>query len=111
MNNPEYHMMLETFMETAKMQNQKLVDGAVFIFVPRMSKDDRGASILTWMPDNDDSDEGSVWHDVFVSLLWALLNAGVKDGVLKNMIDYASKNLDKTKSTDLMETFEGGEVN
>ena len=110
---PEYAMMLETFMETAKAQNQKLVDGAVFIFVPPVAEGENGASVLSWMPEYCEREVGMVWHDVFVSLLWALINAGVDTKTLKEMVDYAATNSDSIKSSDLMESFKvkGGEVN
>jgi len=108
--NPEYSMMLETFMETAKAQNQKLVDGAVFIFIPP-SAEPSESSVLSWMPEYCERDSGLVWHDVFVSLLWTLLNAGVEQSVLRDMVDYAATNLNHIKSSNLIETFGGGEPN
>ena len=111
MINPEYTMMLETFMETAKAQNQELVDGAVFIFIPSGASESNESSVLSWLPDSSKKNSGLVWHDVFMSLLWALLRSGVEPSVLIDMVDHAKGNVGEVRSRDLSDEFECGEIN
>ena len=111
MINPEYTMMLEAFMETARAQNQELVDGAVFIFIPSGDTDLNESSVLSWLPDSGSQKNGAVWHNVFMSLVWALLRSGVEADVLTDMISYADKNISMVRSSDITDTFSCGEVN
>jgi hypothetical protein len=106
----EYTMMLEAFMETAKSQNQELVDGAVFVFVPQ-GGDANEATILSWISDHCERSDGLVWHDVFVAMLWTLLKSGVEGDVLRAMVEYAIKKQDLIDTSDVSEFFGEGELN
>ena len=111
MINPEYAMMLEAFMETARAQNQELVEGAVFIFIPSGDSGSNESSVLSWLPDTDSKSSGAVWHSVFMSLVWALLRSGVEADVLTDIINHANKNLDSVRSNDITDDFSLGEIN
>jgi hypothetical protein len=92
MSDPKFGMLVESFMEHAKQQDQSVVDGAVFIFLPR----DGGAidaSLFSWVPDEGGKKTSEVWHDVYLAMLYALIKTGVDIPTLHEVIDYAAKNI------------------
>lgn len=110
MRTTEYTMILEAFMETAKAQNQELVDGAVFIFVPAGGNANE-ATVLSWMSDHCDRSDGLVWHDAFIAMLWTLLKSGVDADILRGMIEYAAEKVEKISTTDVSACFGEGDLN
>lgn len=106
----EYTMMLEAFMETAKAQNQELIDGAVFIFVPAGGNSNE-ATLLSWMSDHCKRSNGVVWHDAFIGMIWTLLNSGVEEKVLVDMIKYVSSRKGDVTTTNVIDAFGEGELN
>lgn len=110
MLDPEYAMMLESFMQTAKSCNQQLVDGAVMIFVPR-GGETADSTVVSWMPDHVDKDAGLIWHDIFLTMLWTLMNAGVSGEILTDMVSYAVKHSGSISSSDLSAQFVEEEAN
>lgn len=106
----EYTMMLEAFVETAKAQNQELVDGAVFIFVPANGNSNE-ATLLSWMSDHCKRSDGLVWHDAFIGMIWTLLKSGVEKKVLVDMIEYVASRSNEIKTTNVADAFGEGELN
>lgn len=104
----EYAMMMESFIENAKAQNQELIDGAVFIFVPS-GGNVYEATLLSWISEHCDRSDGLVWHDAFIAMLWTLLKSGVEPQVLKDMVEYAAKRQSAISATDVSSVF--GEEN
>jgi len=109
-NEAEYLMLLESFMETAKAQNQQLIDGAVFIFVPSGGNANE-ATLLSWISEHCERSDGLVWHDAFIAMLWTLLKSGVEAQVLRDMVEYAVKKKDAISTTDVSQAFEEGDLN
>jgi len=109
--NPEYAMLLETFMETAKAQNQSLVDGAIFVFIPRDGTSPADASIFSWISEESERSAGHVWHDAFISMLWALIKSGVGVKEIRKMIDYAEDHVESITASELESAFEEGDLN
>jgi hypothetical protein len=93
MMDAEYEMMLQSFLEHAKKQDQTALDGAVMIFLPPGGSA-LDASIFAWVSELADRTPSSVWHDSFVSMLFALIKAGVDMPTLHELVDFAEANAD-----------------
>ena len=93
MTDPKFAMMVESFMEHAKQQDQSVLDGAMFIFLPRDSQP-TDASLFSWVSDDGDKQQSQVWHDVFVAFLFALLKTGVDLATIREMADHAAKHVE-----------------
>lgn len=85
-------MLVESFIEHAKQQDQAVLDGAIFVFLPRDSHP-TDASLFSWVSDESDKEQSHVWHDVFVSMLFALFKTGVDLSTVKEMVDHAAKHV------------------
>ena len=106
----EYKMMLESFMENIKSQDDELVDGGLLVFIPANSTAAQ-ASILSWLPEHSTKDAGRVWHEMFVSILWTLLQAEIPAEILHEIVDYAAHYVDNITSKDVVSMFNIDEVN
>jgi len=91
--NPEFAMLVESFMEHAKQQDQSVIDGALFVFLPRDSQP-TDASLFSWVSDDTDKQQSQVWHDVFVAMLFALFKTGVDLPTIKEMAEHAAKHVE-----------------
>lgn len=92
MIDPKFGMLVESFMEHAKQQDQSVIDGAIFVFLPH----DGGAtdaSLFSWISDEGSKKTSEVWHDVYLAMLYALLNTGVDLKTLHELADYADSNM------------------
>lgn len=97
-NSAKYSMLLDSFLELAKQQDQSIIDGAVMVFIPRdgMSKD---ASLFVWLSDSSEKTQANIWHDTFVAMLFALLKNGVDKEILHELVDFADNNADGMSAT------------
>ena len=89
MSDTNFQMLVESFMEHAKKQDQEIVDGGVFIFLPK----DGGAtdaSLFSWVSDSSNKTATDVWHDSYMAMLFALLKTGANAAMLHQATDYAS---------------------
>jgi len=93
MTDPRFAMMIESFMEHAKQQDQSILDGAMFIFLPRDSEP-MDASLFSWISDDSNKQQPQVWHDVFVAILFALFKTGVDLTTVKEMANHAAKHVE-----------------
>ena len=107
---PQFLMLLETFMETAKACDPNIIDGAVFMFIPK-GGGAGSSSVIAWIPEETDKDDSSVWHDSYLSLVWTLLKSGVDPLGLHGIIDYAADNLSEVDTQNLQSMFTEGEAN
>ncbi|MHC4371766.1 MAG: hypothetical protein ACYSW8_29475 [Planctomycetota bacterium] len=92
MSDPKFGMLVESFMEHAKQQDQSVVDGAIFVFLPK----DGGAvdaSLFSWVSETGNKKTSEVWHDVYLAMLYALLKTGVDVETLHELVQYAAKNM------------------
>lgn len=94
MNDPKFSMLVESFMEHAKQQDQSVTDGGIFVFLPR----DGGAtdaSLFSWVSDNSEKKTADIWHDAYMAMVYALLHTGVDAPTLHEMADHAAGNVGK----------------
>lgn len=108
--NPKYAMLLESFLEHAKQQDQSVIDGAVMVFIPRggLSKD---ASLFVWLSETTEKTQANIWHDTFVAMLFALLKSGVESEILYDLIDFAEENMDGMSARVTDTAFDAGDPN
>jgi hypothetical protein len=86
---PEFKLMIEGFLEYAKQQNDDLVEGALFIFIPD-GGDASNMSILSWVPVDRGKDIGNVWQEAFIALVWTLMSAGITPIDIHRQVNYAA---------------------
>jgi hypothetical protein len=110
MMSTEFSMMLEAFMELAKQQDQKLLDGAVMVFLPAGGHAN-DASIFAWVSEETEKEAPNVWHDVFVAMLFALLKSGVDPTALHELIEFAKVNVLDIVAKAVESPFEDGPAN
>jgi hypothetical protein len=94
MTDPKFSMLVESFMEHAKKQDQSALDGAMFIFLPRDSQP-TDASMFSWVSDDGTKQQSQVWHDIFVAMLFALFKTGVDLKTIKEMADHAAEHVER----------------
>jgi hypothetical protein len=92
-DNLKFGMLVESFMEHAKQQDQSVVDGAVFIFLPREGGA-TDASLFSWVSDDGTKETSQVWHDVYLAMLFALLKTGVDLETIHEMADHAAGHIE-----------------
>ena len=109
-NNPEFSMMLEAFMDLAKQQDQELLDGAIMIFLPTEGHAN-DASIFAWVSDATERKAPSVWHDVFIAMLFALIKSGVDPNALHELIAFAETNVEGIVASAVESPFDEGPTN
>lgn len=101
---PQFAMLLDSFLSLAQEQDQSIIEGAVMVFIPTGGSSS-DASLFTWVSELSDQEIKDIWHDTFIAFLFALLKAGVGEETLAEIVAHAAAHIDQVTSEEADQMF------